>query len=50
MDDIYLKVSQDGDSICVLCGENLSEGIAGFGNTVADALRDFADAWERENG
>lgn len=36
-----LKISRDGDKYCVLMGENLQEGIAGFGDTLLEALHDF---------
>ncbi len=35
------KVSIDGDQYCVLYGENLQEGIAGFGDTLYLAILDF---------
>ena len=31
----------DGNMYCVLLGENLQEGVAGFGETVDAAMRDF---------
>ena len=36
-----IKVTEDGDSWCALVGENLQEGIAGFGDTPAAALMDL---------
>ena len=36
-----LKISQDGDVVCVLYGENLKEGIAGFGSTEEEAMIEF---------
>ena len=36
-----LKISRDGNMYCVLMGENLVEGVAGFGETLLDALYDF---------
>lgn len=38
-------ISIDGNQWCALYGENLQDGIAGFGDTVADAMRDFDQAW-----
>jgi hypothetical protein len=35
------KVSIDGNQYCVLYGENLQEGIAGFGDTLYLAILDF---------
>lgn len=40
--DIHLKVTNDGDQVCVLWGENLQEGRIGFGDTLSEALRDLA--------
>ena len=36
-----LKISRDGDKYCVLMGENLQNGVAGFGDTLLKALHDF---------
>ena len=35
------RVIKDGNQWCVLYGENLQEGIAGFGDTIHDAVLDF---------
>lgn len=35
------NVSLDGNQYCVLLGENLQEGIAGFGDTIYLAILDF---------
>ena len=36
--EVGVKISKDGDEWCALVGENLQEGIAGFGKTPAGAL------------
>lgn len=36
-----LKPYRDGNQYCFLWGDNLQEGIAGFGDTVAKAMWDF---------
>ena len=36
-----LKISIDGNMYCVLMGENIQEGITGFGDTMLKALNDF---------
>lgn len=41
-----VRVLHDGDMVCALIGPNLQEGIAGFGSTVPDALRDLAAEFE----
>lgn len=38
------RISKDGDQWCVLYGENLQEGVAGFGNTPMEAIQDFNSA------
>ena len=38
-------VGHDGDQWCALYGENLQEGVAGFGRTPAEAMADFDQAW-----
>ena len=35
----------DGDQWCALYGANLQDGIAGFGDSPAEAMRDFDRAW-----
>lgn len=35
------KISIDGNSYCVLYGDNLQEGIAGFGETLYLAILNF---------
>lgn len=35
----------DGDCYCALYGENLHDGIAGFGKTAQEAMRDFDERW-----
>ena len=42
-------LSKDGNQFCYLLGENLQEGIAGFGDTVAQAMYDFNKAFWNEN-
>lgn len=41
-----IKVTKDGDSWCALMGENLQEGVSGFGKTIPDALYSLSEAWE----
>lgn len=39
-----LKPQLDGDHWCILWGEDLQSGIAGFGKTPVDAINAFEDA------
>lgn len=39
------RISIDGDQWCVLWGENLQDGVAGFGDTAYLAVLDFNKAW-----
>jgi hypothetical protein len=41
------KISRDGNMCCALYGENLQEGIAGFGISAAKAMQDFDNNWEK---
>lgn len=41
-----IKVEKDGSMWCALMGENLQEGVAGFGKTIPDALYSLSEAWE----
>jgi hypothetical protein len=42
------KLSKDGNQWCWLYGDNLQEGIAGFGDTPEQAARAFDTAWSNE--
>lgn len=44
MHEELVRIYRDGDQMCALIGTNIQEGIAGFGYTVGDALRDLATA------
>ena len=44
------SLSIDGDKWCALYGENLQDGVAGFGDSPADAMWDFDRAWNRKLG
>jgi hypothetical protein len=35
----------DGDKWCALYGENLQDGVAGFGNSPREAMSDFDKNW-----
>jgi len=35
------KLSQDGDMWCAMYGDDIQDGVCGFGKTPADAMRDF---------
>ena len=50
MDEIIIKINRDGDKICTLWGENLQEGLCGFGNTVPEALESLALDWREKRG
>lgn len=39
------RIFPDGDQWCALLGENLQEGVAGFGNTPHEASLDFDRNW-----
>lgn len=43
-------LSRDGSMWCALLGENLQEGVAGFGPRPADAMWAFDTAWLSERG
>jgi hypothetical protein len=38
-------LSIDGNQWCALYGDNLQDGVAGFGDTPAAAMREFDKAW-----
>lgn len=42
------QIIQDGDQWCVLFGENLQVGIAGFGKTPFEAIVEFNMAFHKE--
>ena len=39
------RLSIDGDQWCALYGDNLQDGVAGFGKSPADAMWDFDRNW-----
>jgi len=39
------KLSIDGNQWCALYGDNLQDGVAGFGDSPSDAMFDFDRAW-----
>jgi hypothetical protein len=41
------KLSKDGDMWCALVGDNLMEGISGFGKTPDEAMIDFDINWKK---
>ena len=41
------RIFIDGDHWCVLWGENLQDGIAGFGKSPVHAVYDFNKAWHK---
>lgn len=41
------KLSLDGDKWCALYGDNLQDGVAGFGDSPADAMWDFDRNWSK---
>lgn len=42
------SVAPDGNKWCALYGADLVEGIAGFGDTPDDAMRDFDQNWFKQ--
>jgi hypothetical protein len=41
------RLSKDGDMWCALFGENLQEGVSGFGKTPYYAMYDFDMNWNK---
>ncbi len=41
------KVSIDGNKYCVLYGDNLQDGICGFGDTIYKAIIDFNNSFTK---
>ena len=44
------KLSIDGNQWCALMGDNLQDGVAGFGESPEAAYRDFDKAWYAKLG
>lgn len=42
------SIGRDGDKWSVLYGDNIMEGIAGYGDTVAEAMIDFDKRWREQ--
>lgn len=50
-EEVTVRVFRDGTDFCALIGRNLMEGIAGFGSTRGEALKELAkelDAQSRD--
>ncbi len=43
-------LSLDGNQWCALYGNNLHDGVAGFGDSPANAMYDFDEAWNAKIG
>ena len=41
------KISVDGNQWCALYGDNLQDGVAGFGDSPAKAMQDFDNSWSK---
>jgi hypothetical protein len=41
-------LSIDGDQWCALYGDDLQNGVAGFGRSPVEAMTDFDNAWHRK--
>jgi hypothetical protein len=41
------KIYIDGDKWCALYGENIQDGVAGFGNSPREAMNDFDTEWNK---
>lgn len=44
------ELTLDGDAYCVLAGENLQEGVTGFGATPEEACAAFDREWSEVSG
>ncbi len=44
------RIFIDGDKWCVLYGENVQDGVAGFGDSPREAVYDFNKAWDKKLG
>jgi hypothetical protein len=42
------KIFRDGNKWCVLYGEDIQSGVAGFGKTPFEATRDWNKQWHEE--
>lgn len=42
------RLSVDGDQWCALYGDNLQDGVAGFGDSPAEAMLDFDRNWQQK--
>ena len=42
------KIFIDGNMWCVLYGDNIQEGVCGFGKSPAKAIYEFNKAWHKE--
>ena len=45
---VETTLTKDGDKWCVLYGENLQEGVSGFGGRIHEAIFEFKEAFRNE--
>lgn len=45
---VQATLSRDGDKWCVLLGDNLQDGICGFGHQIGEAVANFKDNFRNE--
>jgi hypothetical protein len=48
-ESVTVQLIRDGNAIGAIIGPDLQAGISGWGATASEALRELADAIEREN-
>jgi len=45
-DTLTVTISLDGDQWCALVGDNIQEGVAGFGNSPVEALENLCQEFK----
>lgn len=45
---VEVVIEKDGEQWCALAGVDLQQGVAGFGSTPADAIRDFKNSFRND--
>jgi hypothetical protein len=48
MTEAIVKIFKDGESFCALIGNDVMEGVTGFGDTVAEALEELASVVDED--
>lgn len=48
MTEVIVKIFKDGNSFCALIGNDVMDGVVGFGDTISEALDELSGELEEQ--